>query len=67
MQAQATTGAAPASPVPVGTQVFSWPLAKGVMAKVRLTGDEIKPDHLERLRQYLELAKAAVGSDDGDE
>jgi hypothetical protein len=37
------------------------------MAEVRLTGDEIKPDHLERLRQYLELAKAAVASDDGDE
>jgi hypothetical protein len=45
-------------------QLFSWPLAKGVTAEVRLTGDEIKPAHLERLRQYLDLAKTAMGSDD---
>ena len=34
------------------------------MAEVRLTGTEIKPDHLERLRQYLDLAKGAIASDD---
>lgn len=48
------------------TRTFSWPLAKGVTAELRLTGDDIRPDHLERLRQYLELAKAAVASDGGN-
>jgi hypothetical protein len=48
-------------------QIFSWPLAKDVTAEVRLTGGAIKPAHLERLRQYLDLAKAAVGTDDGAE
>lgn len=45
-------------------QLFSWPLGKDVAAEVRVTGPEIKPAHLERLRQYLELAKEALGSDD---
>jgi hypothetical protein len=48
-------------------QVFSWPLAKDVTAEVRLTGGTIKPAHLERLRQYLDLAKAAVGTDEDSE
>ena len=65
MPEPATTGTPPTRPAPPGARVFSWPLAKGVMAEVRLTGDEIKPDHLERLRQYLDLAKAAVAEDDG--
>jgi hypothetical protein len=41
--------------------------AKDVTAEVRLTGGGIKPAHSERLRQYLDLAKAAVGTDDGAE
>jgi plasmid stabilization system protein ParE len=41
--------------------VFSWPLSKGVTAEVRFVGEEVGPGHLERLRQYLELAKDAVG------
>lgn len=46
-------------------RVFSWPLSKDISAEVRLSGaEEIKPAHLERLRQYLELAKAAVASDE---
>ena len=45
------------------TRVFSWPLSKDVLAEVRLTGsEEIKPSHLERLRQYLELAKACLNN-----
>ncbi len=54
---------APASS-PAAAMVFSWPLARGVMAEVRLSGGEIKPEHLERLRQYLDLAKVAVATDD---
>jgi hypothetical protein len=38
-----------------------------VTAEVRLTGGVIKFAHLERLRQYLDLAKAAVGTDNGAE
>jgi hypothetical protein len=48
----------------VRTGLFSWPLAKGVTAEVRLTGDELKATHLEMLRQYLEIAKTAIDSDD---
>lgn len=45
-------------------QVFRWPLSRGVTAEVRLTGEEIEPNHLERLREYLALAKAAFSSDE---
>lgn len=49
-------------------RVFSWPLSKDVSVEVRLTGaEDIKPSHLERLRQYLELAKAAVSGEDEQE
>jgi hypothetical protein len=48
-------------------QVFSWPLAKGLTAEVRFTGESIKAAHLERLRQYLDLAKAAVETEDDAE
>lgn len=48
-------------------KVFSWPLSKGVLAEVRLTGDEIKPSHIEMLREYLELAKRALETDDSSE
>ncbi len=47
-----------------GVRQFSWPLAKGVIAEVRLSGGEVKSAHLEMLRQYLELAKTAIDSDD---
>jgi len=65
-QMTVTAGDTTVRPGPGTARVFSWPLARGVMAEVRLTGDEIKPDHLERLRQYLELAKLAVASDDDE-
>ncbi len=29
------------------------------MAEIRLAGEDVTPGHLERLRQYLELAKTA--------
>ncbi len=47
-----------------GLRVFIWPLSREVSAEVRLTGQEIKSAHLERLRQYLELAKAAIESNE---
>lgn len=45
---------------PGGVRVFSWPLPNDTMAELRLTGGPITQEHLEMLRQYLELAKAAV-------
>lgn len=45
-------------------RVFSWPLAKDVSAELRLTGEKISATHLERLRQYLALAKDALESDE---
>jgi len=45
-------------------RVFSWPLSKDVSAEVRVIGPSIRSDHLERLRQYLDLAKAALDADD---
>ena len=52
-----------------GRQIWIYcPLSKDVSAEVRLTGAEkIKRSHLERLRQYLELAKCAVSSEDEQE
>jgi hypothetical protein len=43
-----------------GVRVFSWPLPNDTIAELRLTGGPITQEHLEMLRQYLELAKAAV-------
>ena len=40
-------------------QKFSWPLSKGIIAEIRISGGIVTPLHLERLRQYLELAKDA--------
>ena len=65
-ESQPTATASTASPTQSEQscgQVFRWPLSKGVTAEVRLTGD-IKPNHLERLREYLALAKAAFSSDE---
>lgn len=45
------------------TRIFSWPLSKDMSAELRITGGDIKASHLERLRQYLELAKLAVESE----
>ena len=39
---------------------FSWPLPNNTLAELRLTGGPITQEHLEMLRQYVELAKAAV-------
>lgn len=47
-----------------GGLLFSWPLAKGVMAEVRLTGGDIRPGHIDMLRQYLALAKTALQDDE---
>lgn len=46
---------------------YSWPLSKEVTAEVRLTGKHVTPAHLEMLRQYLDLAKAALEADDAAE
>jgi len=44
---------------------YSWPLSKGVVAELRFSGGTVEPEHLERLRQYLELAKLALGDAPG--
>jgi hypothetical protein len=41
-------------------RVFSWPLPNNATAELKLIGGPITQEHLEMLRQYLELAKAAV-------
>jgi hypothetical protein len=61
--------AAPSTPpqpqaATTGVKVFSWPLSKGVTAEVRFTGSEVGPEHLERLRKYLELAKDAMADEE---
>ena len=56
--AAANTGSTTQSPKAVA--VFSWPLSKCVSAEVKLTGSDIRPAHLEMLRQYLDLAKTAL-------
>ncbi len=45
-------------------QKFSWPLGKGVIAEIRISGGTVTPSHLELLRQYLELAKDAFKDED---
>jgi len=37
-----------------------WPLPNDTTAELRLTGGPITQEHIEMLRQYLDLAKAAV-------
>lgn len=39
---------------------FRWPIAPDIVADVRFTGGPITSSHLERLREYLALAKAAL-------
>jgi len=46
-------------------QTFSWPLAPGVTGEVRILGDAPKPQYLEAIRGYLELAKKLLKEDDG--
>jgi hypothetical protein len=45
-------------------QTFSWPLAPGVTGEVRILGDAPKPQYLEAIRGYLELAKQLLKQDD---
>jgi hypothetical protein len=50
-----------ASKGPMGQPAYSWPLSGSVVAEVRFTGTErIKPDHIEMLREYLQLAEKAL-------
>jgi hypothetical protein len=39
------------------SQTYSWPLAQGVSAEVRITGGELLPEYFDALRQYLMLAE----------
>jgi hypothetical protein len=44
-------------------RVFTWPLGPEVSAELRLVGQEITRAHLERLRQYVELASIALDAE----
>lgn len=44
----------------IPAQTFSWPLAPNVSAEVKITGDDIKPEHFEAIRKYAELAGSLV-------
>jgi len=59
---------APDEPHPAGdpserSRVFTWPLGPEVSAELRLVGEEITRAHLERLRQYVELASIALDAE----
>jgi hypothetical protein len=45
-------------------RLFVWPLSRGVVAELRLVGDDIRPVHFEELRRYLSLAMAIVAEDE---
>jgi len=51
---------AQASPTP--SSVFSWPLSEGVLAELRLRGAAVTQGDIDKLCQYLELAKSAFPS-----
>jgi hypothetical protein len=53
--------APPAAPEPRVSVLFSGLLAKGISAEVRVTGEGVRPEHVERLRKHLDLAKDALG------
>jgi hypothetical protein len=46
------------------TRLFVWPLSRGVVAELRLVGEELRPGHFEELRRYLALAMAIVAEDE---
>ena len=48
------------------TTQFIWPLSKEVTAELRLTGTDITPSHIDKLSQYLELAKTALEGDENN-
>lgn len=45
---------------PRETECYRWPLATDIIAEVRFLGATPGAEHVERLRQYLELTKAAL-------
>lgn len=45
-------------------RVFTWPLSKGVNAEVRFNGGQVTEAHIDMLTKYLELAKAAIATED---
>jgi hypothetical protein len=45
------------------TMAFRWLIGNGVVAEVRLIGNEIKPGHLDMLGQQLQLTKKALEMD----
>ena len=42
------------------SQTYSWPLARGVLVEVRITGEKLLPEYFDALRQYLTLAEKLV-------
>ncbi len=49
-----------ATAVRAADRCYSWPLGPGVTAEVRFCGSEVGPDHVELLREYLDLVKRAL-------
>jgi hypothetical protein len=43
---------------------YRWPLAANVTVEVRFMGGNLMPEHVELLRDYLGLVKAALGAQD---
>ena len=42
------------------SQTYSWPLAQGVSAEVKIAGGNPQPEYFDALRQYLALAEKLV-------
>lgn len=43
---------------------FTWPLSKDLVAEVRFTNHDVRPEHIDRLTKYLELVKGALAADE---
>lgn len=43
-----------------GMLSFSWLLAKDLMVELKFSGKEVRPEHIDRLAKYLDLAKDAL-------
>lgn len=53
----------------VGEYLVKVPLAKGISATVSIEAEEgrvIRPSHIDRLAEYLKLARASIDAEDDD-
>jgi len=44
---------------------YCWPLGQGLMVEVRFLGPDLRPTHVDLLREYLNLVKTALSTSAG--